>query len=434
LKSIGFGIYYTKFQNSSSSGSSSNYSLYFDRKSLKANSKEEVRGRNGLNIHPANILYVDPGQTIGGSEVSLIELMEGLDPNLYKPILLCPGPGLFPQMCLDKGIRVEYLPGIPILGGHPPDFARVLIPNTIAISRIIKSLDIQLVHSNGWRVAYYSGLAAHLSHIPAVTHIRDYHNSFRSGIKYWLLGRVSDCLIAVSHAVQESIFLSVPALVPKIRTIYDGSPAPKIFSPDQILSLRSEFGMADHFPLIAVVGAFSPLKGQAVILRSMPQILDNYPNARLLLVGESFSKNQEYYRDELIAFTHNFGMEDHVVFTGFRNDVQLIMASVDVLVHPPTLPDAFPHVLLEGGIQKALIVASNIGGISEIVQDGISGCLVPPSQSEGFARAINNLLDRPDISQKMREAIYLRVTQEFSMTRHVSEMQSLYSELIGDEI
>jgi glycosyltransferase involved in cell wall biosynthesis len=386
-----------------------------------------------LDKHPANILYVDPGLTLGGPEVSIIELMENLDPSLYNPVMLCPGFGNFSKLCIEKGIQVEYLPDIPIQGGHPLDFARVLIPNTLAISRLIQRLNIKLVHANGWRVAFYSGLAAHRNQIPAVTHVRDYHESLRSGIKYWLLGKVSDRLIAVSRAVQESILSCIPALGPKIRTIYDGFPPPVSFSHEQVQRLRSEFSMANRSPLIAVVGTLSPLKGQAIFLRAMPEILKHYPDARLLVIGEPFSKAQEPYRHELIAITHHFGMDDHVVFTGFRNDVQLIMASVDVLVHPPTLPDAFPHVLLEGGGQKALIVASNIGGISEIVQDGISGCLVPPGEPEGFAKAIINLLDHPDLAQKMRAAINVRVTREFSMTRHVSAIQSLYLELLQGE-
>ncbi len=134
-----------------------------------------------------------------------------------------------------------------------------------------------------------------------------------------------------------------------------------------------------------------------------------------------------------MAIIYRFGMEGHVVFSDFRYDIQLIMASIDVLVHSPILPDAFPHVLLEGGAQKALIVASNIGGISEIVQDGISGCLVPTGQPEGFARAINDILSQPDIAHQMQEAINLWVTRVFTIARHVSKVQSLYSELLKGE-
>jgi glycosyltransferase involved in cell wall biosynthesis len=246
-----------------------------------------------LDKHSVNILYVDPGLTLGGPEVSIIELMENLDPSLYNPVMLCPGFGNFSKLCMEKGIQVEYLPGIPIQGGHPLDFARVLIPNTLAISQLIQRLNIKLVHANGWRVAFYSGLAARQNHIPAVTHVRDYHESFRSGIKNWLLGKVSDRLIAVSRAVQESIFSSVRTLGPKISTIYDGFPPPLSFCHGQVLGLRSEFSMANRSPLIAVVGTISPLKGQAIILMAMPEILKHYPDARLLLVGEPFSKTQE---------------------------------------------------------------------------------------------------------------------------------------------
>ena len=379
---------------------------------------------------PANILYIDPSVQLGGAEVSLIELMEAIDYDRYHPILLCPGSGPFSELCLQNGIQVEYLPGIPVLGGTPFDFMRVLIPNMLAISKLIRRLDIRLVHSNWWRVAYYSGLAAHRNHIPAITHVRDYNDSYRSWLKYWLFGAVSDAIITVSHAVQESIYTRIPDLDSIITTIYDGFPAPLHYQTEQIEALRAEFSMVNYLPLIGVVGSFSPLKGQNIILKSLPKILSKYPNARLLLVGEPYSKAQVPYRDELLRIIHQSKLEDHVVFTGFRTDVQLIMASLDILVHPSTLPDAFPHVLLEGGAQRALIVASKVGGIGEIIEDGISGRLVPPGKPECLAEAIIDLLDQPQNANKMRQAIFKRVTEEFTISRHVSAMQTLYEKLL----
>ena len=383
-----------------------------------------------MNKQPASILYVDPSMQLGGAEVSLIELMESLDPRSYRPIMLCPGRGHFSDLCQQKGIQVEYFPGIPVLGGKPFDFMRVLIPNMLYISKLIRRLDIQLVHSNWWRVAYYSGLAAHRNHIPAVTHVRDYNDSYRSWPKYWLFGAVSDAIITVSHAVKESICTRIPDLDSKLTTIYDGFPAPLHYQPEQIKALRAEYSMVNYSPLIGVVGSFSPLKGQDIILKALPKILSKYPNARLLLVGEPYSKSQVPYRDELLSIIHQLKLEAQVVLTGFRTDVQLIMASLDILVHPSTLPDAFPHVLLEGGAQRALIVASKVGGIGEIIEDGISGRLVPPGKPEHLAEAIIDLLGHPLIANKMREAINKRVTEKFTISRYVSAVQALYEKLL----
>ena len=368
---------------------------------------------------------------MGSAETCMIELLERLDRNRFYPIVLCPGTGPFSDLCRQKGIRVEYLKGIPNLGGHPLDFARVIIPNTLAISRLIQKLDIRLVHSNWWRVAYYSGLAARICHVPSITHVRDYFESFRAGIKYFLLGAVSDRLIPVSNAVQDSILSHVPSLASKTRVIYDGIPQPQQFRPEQIRGIRREFGMQDRFPLLAIVGSFSPLKGQAVALKAMPQILANYPYARLLLVGEPYSEVQESYRKELLILMHQLGIESHVNFTGFRSDAQLIMAGVDVLIHPATLPDAFPRVLLEGSAQKALIVASQIGGVGEIIQDGATGLLVQPGDPKNLANSLINILNDPLKSQTMREAAYRRVTEKFSIDNNVSEIQHLYEEVMG---
>jgi glycosyltransferase involved in cell wall biosynthesis len=385
---------------------------------------------NRLTNFPANILYIDPGIQLGGSEISLVELVESLDTDLFNPIVVCPKPGPFSELCQRKNIKMVFLPLLPVAGGKPLEIARTFIPNLLAISRLIKTLDIRLVHSNYWRVAFYCGISAHLRHIPSVTHVRDYHESFRAWPKYWLLGQVSDRLITVSNAVNNSILSHVPSLASKTQTIYDGLPKPTTFSPEQVQRLRDEFGKGIFFPLIAAVGSFSPLKGQHVLLNALPKILNRFPETRLLLVGEPFSREQIPYKEEMVDLVHKNGLEGNVFFTGFRRDIPLIMTSIDILVHPPTKADAFPHVLLEASAHKALIVASNIGGIGEIVQDGVTGYLVQPNDPENLANTIIKALSSPDQANKMREAAYARINNDFSIKEHVSKVQKVYLHLL----
>jgi glycosyltransferase involved in cell wall biosynthesis len=195
--------------------------------------------------------------------------------------------------------------------------------------------------------------------------------------------------------------------------------------------LRREFGMSDRFPLLAVIGYISSLKGQEVVIQGMPSILTHFPNARLLLVGQPIDADGKAYLGKLKELTHSLGLEEQVIFTGFRNDVLLIMASIDCLIHAPVLPEAFGRVLLEASALETPIVVSDIGGISEIVLDGETGILVKPGQSNEIAEAVCKLLSDRDLCTRLGQAAGNRVRTDFTITRYVSQMQAVYEELLS---
>ena len=380
---------------------------------------------------PVRILYANPFAGIAGAENALLELMDNLDRRLYLPHLLIPGSGRLAERCQELDIPTTFLNTIPPPGGQARDTYRTLVHNAWAIARLIRQLGIHLVHANSPRMAYHTGLAARLAGVPHVTHVRDFSNSpFTSRSKAWLLNHTSDRIVTVSKATQQAVIRQGHALAAKTRVVYDGLPPVELFTPQQRQALRTEFGMAGRFPLLAVVGSISHLKGQAVALQSLPAILQRYPQARLLLVGGATDADGEQCLRELKAQVAALGLGEQVVFTGFRTDAPLIMASIDILMHPAVLPDAFPHVLLEASAQQAVIVASDIGGIAEIIQDGVTGRLVPPNQPEQLAQVVTDLLGDGQQSSRMRRAAAERVKAEFSINQTMVQIQAIYEELL----
>jgi len=381
---------------------------------------------------PARILYVSPISTLAGGEtITLFDLMSNLDRDRFQPHLVCPEPGSLPDLCRKHGIETVFVPSIPPSGGRARNNLFYLIPDVNALYGIINRFHIDLVHANTARVAYHSGLAARLKAIPHITHVHEIYNlPFRSKMKAWFLNQVSDRILVESNATRHIIISQQSSLARKTEVVYPGLEPMPSYTQDQVLNLRAEFGMDDRFPLLAVVGAILPLKGQEIVIRALPGIIERYPHTRCLLVGSPLGKVGEEYQAHLIELARQLGVTDHLVLTGFRKDVTLIMASIDMLLHTPILPDALPHVLLEASHYKALIVASDIGGISEIVKDGINGCLVPPEQPDILAQAVRMILDNPTQASKMRIAAGENMENQFSMAKYINHVQAIYQELL----
>jgi glycosyltransferase involved in cell wall biosynthesis len=385
-----------------------------------------------MSDHPARVLFANPVSGITGAENAMLELMGNLDRHQFQPILLVPRPGLLTDLCSQQGISTVFLDSIPSPGGRARDTYRTVLSNAVKIARLVKHLGIDLVHSNSPRMAYHSGLGARLSGVPHITHVRDFSSSpFFSLPKVWFLNSVSDRFIAISVATQSAITCRTNLINYKVRLVYDGLPPAPSYDLSQKQALRAEFGMIDRFPLLAVVGSISHLKGQEVVLQSLPAILTQYPQARLLLVGEPTDAVGREYIETLKIQIRSLGLREQVVFTGFRRDVPLIMASIDCLIHAPVLPEALGHVLLEASAQETPIVASDIGGIAEVIIDGKTGCLVRPGQPGELASVVLALLADRNRCVLMGRAARERVCTEFSIIRHVSQIEAIYQEILA---
>jgi glycosyltransferase involved in cell wall biosynthesis len=214
------------------------------------------------------------------------------------------------------------------------------------------------------------------------------------------------------------------------RVIYDGiSPLPD-YSKNIVTCFRNELGMGNNRPLLAVVGSISELKAQIIAVQAMPEILSKFPDARLLIVGEANDRLGELYKQKLISSIEGLGLQNYVTLTGFRNDIPLLMSSIDLLIHVPVLPEALGRVILEASLQGALVIGSDIGGINEIIIDGETGRLVQPGNPSQVAGSVIDLLSSPVKAEQMRRASVIRVKQKFNCDTYVNQIQSVYEELL----
>ena len=186
-------------------------------------------------------------------------------------------------------------------------------------------------------------------------------------------------------------------------------------------TLRDEYGMEPGAPIVGVVGRLELEKGHPTLLEAWPLVLAEQPGAYLMIVGEGSRL------DALHAIAREQGIERHVIFTGRRDDIPAITAAFDVAVLP-SYREAQGLTILEAMALSRPVVASNVGGIPEMVEDGVTGLLVPPHDPPALAAAIVRLLADHQLADMVARAGHDLVHDRFCIQLMVNAVQELYDE------
>jgi len=187
---------------------------------------------------------------------------------------------------------------------------------------------------------------------------------------------------------------------------------------------KAEFNVGvDHF-LVGMISRLESVKGPGYFIDACRYIAEKLPKTRFLIVGDGTLK------ENLISRSKKLNIEDKVIFAGWREDITEILPILDVLVLP-SLNEAVGRILLEAGISGKPVVATEVGGIPDIVKNNMTGILVPPADSEKIAEAVISLLRDEEKRFEMGRAARDWVNTNFSANRMVSEIHNLYKSLLN---
>ena len=380
------------------------------------------------------ILYINLTARMSGAEKSLLSLMAGLDRKKFQPVLLLPETGAFLGEATANGIETIILPSL-IKFGEFYHFWKIpkMFRAVLKLKKIIREKEISLVHSNTPRAAYMGGLAARICRIPHFTHVRDIGMSpFAAPWKGRFIGFLSDAIVCVSQAVKIYITDRNPPLGKKINVIYNGIDLAAL---DRIApaAIRRELGIPDSAPLIGAVGRIDPTKGLDTLIDAAEMTTKIFPNLRVLIIGVVFENRNKIYLDSLMKKVAEKGLGENIIFTGFRSDVLEVMKGLDVIVHPALCPDSLPRTILEAAGLKKPIAASRVGGIPEILKDGISGFLFNPGDQNALAEIVISLLRNPEAAKRLGAAARGNIENCFSIDRFLAAMTAIYESLWNEK-
>lgn len=371
-----------------------------------------------------SVLYVDTPAFTGGAEISLLTLMRHLDPARYVPLLVTGGEGQLAQTAREHGIET-FIQDFPWFRKRYP----WRYPASITrLAMTMRRHKVALVHTNCDHSPRYVLRACQLARLPYVAHVRDFVRTWFEPHNLRALNRAA-VVLANSQAVASAC--AEAGIEPaRIRTVYnpiDLAPFQQLVDADR-QPLRSSLGLpADAF-VVGIVGQIQPIKGHIDFVSAAAQVVASVPQAHFVVAGDAMIARMQAFKEQLQQAITDNGLSDRFHFLGFRNDLPVVMRSLDVLV-APSWSESFGRVVVEGQSAGCPVVGTNVGGIPEIIQDGVNGLLAPPHDPTSLAAAIVRLGTDATLRAELRAA-GLRSAQRFNIQRHVEQMQSIYDEVV----
>jgi|GEM_PF-1938652 glycosyltransferase involved in cell wall biosynthesis len=362
-----------------------------------------------------NMVFLIDLPELGGAELSVVDYLRFPDKLPFHPILVTPREGPLVTECRKLGVEchilpmpelVEYetTPNVFKTTRNPLRWAHYFLRTAGTIRRLTRFLrahDTIILHTNTHRSHFYGTLAARL----ARRKIRVVWTLRSTVEKPWLLtlyaiaGIFADAIACISDPVLEP-YKKYPWLRRKMVKIY-GSIAISSVRWDEadVARLRDELGLHGKFPVCSSIGQLTPYKGFADLIQAMPAILERLPDAYLLIVGKAFFNDQAYV-DALHALVRELNVGHAVKFTGFRYDVPAIIAASDELISA-TWEEPLGRTILEAMAAGTPVVATNGGGVKEVITDGQDGVLFQLRQVDDLARAIIQVATDSELRQRI---------------------------------
>lgn len=315
----------------------------------------------------------------------------------------------------------------------PADMSSPLdIRESIRLMKIFKKEGIDLLHCHLVIASFCSAVQARTAGVKAVVETCHGRETWREGkwLKrgFWLdrqIGRCVDRHIAVSDAVGRHLISSKRIPASKVTVIRNGRDL-TVFRPPTAVertTLRTTLGLCENDTAVLTLGRLSEEKGQALAIEAISSLAPKWPRLHLLLAGEGPSE------PELCRKAAELGVSNRVRFLGYRADAAELLRAVD-LVLMPSLSEGLPLVAVEALASKRTVVATNVGGTSEVIVDGETGLLVTPGAFQ-LAGAIDRVLGDPCLAKRLASNGRQFVEQHFDINTQVERTASLYRSVLG---
>jgi glycosyltransferase involved in cell wall biosynthesis/O-antigen/teichoic acid export membrane protein len=385
------------------------------------------------------ILYVEGNVdgTIGGSYLSLLFLVSGLDRTRFDPLVVFARENKLIPRFQERNVRtlihplartVRWPGSVGRLCGKAVNFVSAVVLEPLRLAALLRREQVALVHLNNTvRLNHPWMIAAWLARVPCITHERGINDRFSRTDR--LLGRRLGAIICISKAVEDNCAVRGLADL-NLLTIHNGLDPAAMRVTRDANGLRAELGVSPAVRLIGLVGNIKPWKGQELVIHAMDQLRDEFPDVVCLLIGDTADDATDYRR-EIEQLIDSRGLNNRVLITGFRSDVANYVNLLDIQVHASVSPEPFGRVLLEGMALYKPLVASNAGGVPEIVVDGTTGLLFEPKNADALADCLRQLLRDPARARMLGKAGRRRLETDFSVTSNVTRTQELYSTLLA---
>jgi glycosyltransferase involved in cell wall biosynthesis len=350
------------------------------------------------------VLHTESSRGLGGQEIRILNEARWTAERGWRVIVAGAPDGRFVTRARDSGLE-----SVAIRMRAPWDVAAVA-----RLAALIRRERVSLVHTHSSIDGWLGGFAARAARVPVV---RTRHVSIPVRRRFNpVYTRLADRVITSGEAIRRILIRAgvPPGQVVAIAAGVDLAAFPfRARAPELARSL----GLTS--PVIGSVAMFRGSKGHAHLIEAFAVVRGLHPAATLLLVGDGVR------RSSVEAIAREAGLGDAVVFTGFRADVPSLLGTMDCFVLASTRTEGVPQSLLQSFAAGVPVVASDVGGIPEVVADGVTGLLVKPESAGALAGGILSVLDHPSVAARRAGAARRLVEERFSHAASMARLLAL---------
>ena len=362
------------------------------------------------------ILHTESSLGWGGQEVRVLAELEWMRARGHWVALAAHPASAIAKRAREAGILF-----------YPLRTHKALLPLEVvrmAAWLIANRIDVINTHSSndGW----LAGLAARMAVRPILIRSRhievDYPNRFWSGLAFRFLPHH---VITTSQRIADRLATELGIPPARVTCIATGVDLVR-FSPEIEGSLHQELGISPDVALVGMISVLRSWKGHATFLDAAARLLrDSKRPVGFVIAGDGPG------REVLTEKIAQEPWKDKVTLLGHRTDVPNILASLDVLVLPSYAHEGIPQIILQAQAMSCAVVATTIGGIPEVVEDGVTGPLVPPRHAERLAEKISSLLDDPALSAHLGQNARASIEKSYSLDAMGERLLALYETTVS---
>jgi glycosyltransferase involved in cell wall biosynthesis len=369
------------------------------------------------------VILVDGVGITGGGERFARELALRLDRSRFE-LTYCTSRPADPE--IDQGAVAAALEELRASGAEVIELPRRSAADVLAwrpVLRILRKRRVDILHSHKFGSNVWGAILATLARTPVfIAHEQTWSydgQPVRRFLDRELISRRADAFVAVSRADRRRM-IEVEH-VPEGKTLVIPNAVPMgIRDPDR--DVRQELGIAANVPVVGTVCVLRPQKALDTMLDAFSRLRVGFPDCRLVIAGDGPE------RGRLEARAHALGLDEAALFLGDRNDVPDVLAAFDVFALSSDF-EGTPLAVIEAMGAGVPVVATDVGGLPDLIDDGVHGRLVPARAPEALARVIREILSDPGLGTRLGAAARERQEREFAIEASVSRVETLYDDL-----
>jgi len=358
-------------------------------------------------MNSLKILYVDTDRVWRGGQEQLFSLMLGIRDRQHQVWLAAPSDSSLNGKAQQSGIETFSFNQRNELS--PWAFSQLW--------NILRQQDFDIIHLNTPRPIILGGLASKLCGIPLRVCSRRVNFPLRSPLSRLKYNWMQESVVTVSVSIRRTL-IDGGVRPDLIKVIYEGVDLDWVDSQQAPAADIVNSGL-----VVGTVAHLSPEKGHCTLLEAAAQVVSRVPDVRFVVVGSGVLMSSLKKRIQ------ELGIQKRFTFTGFRSDSEVLMKSFDIFCLP-SLSEGLSSAILVAMASSLPVIATQVGGIPELVIDGETGILVPPNDADQLAVGLCKVLESPELRRKMGCSGRQRIEEKFTLERKLNETENLYLSLL----